>query len=156
MKRAPGLMLWLVATSACAIQVSEDQRTMTLIERAVDLPEGSKPIEQYSRYYASRPDGKIIAIYVLPIEPPTDEVEDYGCEVMLEDFESRPCNEDEIAEMAQQDEAAASIFDVADKSRWFDNYLELPAIMDGGCSQVTIIFDPSSKDIESADCNGLA
>jgi len=81
---------------------------------------------------------------------------DYGCEVMLEDFASRPCTEAEKAEIAEREDAAADLYGQANQSRWFDNYGDLPMIVDGGCDLIVIIFDPQSQQVESTQCNGEA
>ena len=122
---------------------------------AVVLPEKAGSLEDYSRAYATGPDGKVITIYVTPhAANPADE--DGGCEVMLENLESRPCTKAEEAELASHDEALAATLGKAGQSRWFDDYLELPRILDGGCNAVTIIYDPHTKKVESAECNGEA
>lgn len=128
---------------------------MQAIEKAVILPEKASALDEYSRNYATGPDGKVIGIYVTPhdIDPAG---EDVGCEVMLEDLESRTCTEAEEAELAARDQALAAKQGNAGQSRWFDDYLELPTIMDGGCDVVTIIYDPRAKRVESAECNGEA
>lgn len=128
---------------------------MQAIETAVELPAGAKALGEYSRNYALRPDGKVIAVYVVP-KAVKHRDSDYGCEVMLEDFESRPCTDAEEAKMAAQEDTTADLFGQANQSRWFDNYGDLPIIMDGGCDLIEIIFDPQSRQIESTQCNGEA
>ncbi len=128
---------------------------MRVIESAVELPVGAEALEEYSRNYALRPDGKVMAVYVTPLPTEARGSED-GCEVMLEDMDSRPCTEAEEAEIASNDEVMAASFGQADQSRWFDDYRDLPMIMDGGCSLIEIIYDPQSQLIESTQCNGEA
>jgi hypothetical protein len=156
MKLILASILFLASVAAATAPLSEHQSIMRQIESSVQLPEGAKPIDQYSRNYALRPDGKVVAIFVIPPEPMWDDSEGFGCEVALEDFATRPCTEEEIAEIKQQDAATAASFGAADESRWFSDDGELPTILDGGCTQVEIVFDPHSKQIESAECNGLA
>lgn len=136
-------------------QASEQELTMRAIESAVQLPAGAKPLEEYSRNYASRPDGKVIGVYVLPM-PTEAQVGDVGCEVMVENFDSRPCTDAEKAEIAGQEKATADLFGQANQTRWFEDYRELPMILDGGCDLIEIIFDPRSHLIQSAQCNGEA
>ena len=123
------------------------------IEEAVVLPEGARPLDAYSRNYALQPDGKVIAVFVIPHEK-GGVAEGAGCEIMLENGDARPCTEAELAEDKAFDEALANAQDEAGQSRWFDDRLELPAVNGGGCGVVTIIYDPRSKQIESAECNG--
>ena len=161
MKIVLGSVLLLALASACAAPVPESQSApeskhqplMTLIEATVHLPEGAKAIDQYSRNYAYRDDGKVVAIYATPLQSMDDDI---GCDVMRANFESRPCNEEEVTTMQKKHADAVAMFGKANESRWFDNFLELPIIDDGGCGQVVIVFDPSSNKIESARCNGVA
>ena len=146
----------LTAGAGCLqAQASEHELIIRAIESAVQLPAGAKPLQEYSRNYASLPDGKVIGIYVLPItsEPQRDDV---GCEVALENFGSRPCTDAELAEGVAREKASAELFGQANQARWFDDYRELPMILDGGCILVEIIFDPKSHRIQSAQCNGEA
>lgn len=148
-------LLALFAGSACSAQSSEQEAIIETIEKAVVLPEKAGSLEEYSRNYASGPDGKVIGIYVTPYAAdPADG--DLGCEVMLENLGSRPCTKAEEAEQASHDQALAATLGEAGQSRWFDDYLELPTILDGGCDAVTIIYDPHTKKVESAECNGDA
>jgi hypothetical protein len=146
--------LLLTLAIACTDSMSEREALISRIEAKLVLPEGANSIDTYSRNYAFTPDGKVIAIYVTPFVAATREGPDYGCEVMLEDFESRSCTDDEISEMKHQDVAAVELFGAADQSRWFNDYLELPSISDGGCMQIEIVFDPQAQRIERARCNG--
>jgi len=146
----------LVSGAACSQQqTSEHELVMQAIETAVELPAGARALGEYSRNYALRPDGKVMAVYVMP-KPVKVRDSDYGCEVMLEDFASRPCTEAEKAEIAEREDAAADLYGQANQSRWFDNYGDLPMIVDGGCDLIVIIFDPQSQQVESTQCNGEA
>jgi hypothetical protein len=100
---------------------------MRAIDTAVELPAGAKALGEYSRNYEMRPDGKVMAVYVMP-KPVKARDSDYGCEVMLKDFESRPCTDAEEAEIAGQEDVTADLFGQANQSRWFDNYSDLPMI----------------------------
>lgn len=128
---------------------------MRAIETAVKLPAEAKALDNYSRNYALRPDGMVVAIYVIPRSTEGREGED-GCEVILKDLGSRPCTDAEKKKIADEERAAAELFGRANQSRWFDDYRDLPVILDGGCDQIEIIFDPNSRAIQSAQCNGEA
>lgn len=128
---------------------------MRAVEAAVVLPEGAGALGEYSRNYAVGPDGKIIAHYIIPFATSNSDEED-GCEVMLEDLESRPCTDEEVAEMDRDDLAYAERMGKAGQSRWFDSYGELPLVLDGGCGFIEIIYDPKEKRVERAECNGEA
>lgn len=144
----------LTTSAGCSQErASEQELIMRAIESSVQLPATAKPLQEYSRNYASRPDGKVIGIYVLPW---TTEVEvgDVGCERMLENFKSRPCTDAEKTASAGREKAAAEVFGQANQTRWFDDYRKLPMILDGGCDLIEIIFDPQSHLIQSVQCNG--
>ena len=79
---------------------------------------------------------------------------DIGCEVMLENFESRLCTDAEEVEIAGQERATVDLFGQADHTRWFDDYRDLPMVDHGGCDLIEIIFDPPSQLIQSTRCNG--
>ena len=144
----------LTSGAGCSqVQPSEQELIMRAIESAVQLPAGAKPLKEYSRNYASLPDGKVIGIYVLPMTTEAQR-DDVGCEVALKNFGSRPCTDAEMAEGAAREKAFAELFGQANQTRWFNDYRKLPIIKDGGCILVEIIFDPQSHLIQSAQCNG--
>ncbi|WP_336979468.1 hypothetical protein [Altererythrobacter fulvus] len=149
------LMSLLTSVGNCAGQPSEHQGLMSTIEEIVRLPEGARPIDDYSRNYAMGSDGKVIAVYVIPREPRESLWAD-GCEVALGDFKSRPCTKEEVAEMVREDAQGVAAFGKADESRWFDDPDALPYFTDGGCALIEIVFDPRSRKVESARCNGEA
>lgn len=123
---------------------------MQAVETAAELPAGAGPISDYSRNYARQPDGKIIAVFVTPHD--TDK--EGGCEIMLANGDARPCTEAELAEGKAFDEALSNARGEAGQSRWYDDRIDLPAMNGGGCAMVTIIYDPATKRVESAECNG--
>jgi hypothetical protein len=126
---------------------------MEEIERVVVLPEGAKPLNAYGRNYAYSGKDMVTAIYLLPF-PPLNMSE--GCEVMLEDFESRPCTDEEIAEIAKSDETAVAAQTPAGERRWYNSSHDLPFINDGGCTQVTVDYDTATRRVLKAACNGHA
>lgn len=143
----------LFAGATCSERSSDQEDVIRVIEAAVKLPAGAKASEDYARNYALRPDGNVIGVYVVP--QPAEPLEgDYGCELMLEDFGSRPCTEAEEAEIANHKKAATDLFGRANRSHWFEDFRDLPVIFDGGCDVIEIIFDPGPQRIESARCNG--
>lgn len=40
--------------------------------------------------------------------------------------------------------------------RWLDDYRNLPAVSDGGCSIVNVVYDPKAPSVPEAFCNGVA
>jgi hypothetical protein len=50
--------------SACSSPESAEQkRLMDTIEARVQLPFGAHPLSAYARYYSSKPNGRVVAIY---------------------------------------------------------------------------------------------
>ncbi len=150
----------LGALTSCTSHISDQQQIMRTIESRIQLPEGARPIESYSRNYARLPDNKILAVYIEPLEPSSiDETEDYGCEVMGSidengEMESRPCTEDELEEMKEMENAISESHGNANGSRWFKNSHDLPFMDGGGCSQIEVIFDLRSDSFDRIRCNG--
>lgn len=146
----------LFGVAACSQQQSsKHELVMRTIEMAVNLPAEAKALDKYSRNYAVRPDGKVVGIYVIPRSTEGQGSEN-RCEVILKDLGSRPCTGAEKTKIADEEKAAAELFGQAGQSRWFDDYRDLPMILDSGCDQIKIVFDPNSRAIESAQCNGEA
>ena len=117
---------------------------MDRIEKAVRLPDRARPLSEYARYYAER-EREVVAVYIIP---PRDEIRaGEACEELLENMSTRdvPC------EPMKSDWAMP-----AGSRRWFKSEQELPFISDGGCSQITVIFDKPKGIVKSADCNGGA
>jgi hypothetical protein len=139
--------------SACAAQVSTaSDKLMDELEQQVRLPTGASPLQDYARHYAFEKDGKVIGIYLLrapssgqglPNQAPDD-----GCEVLGLDGDEVtgkpvPCT-------AQPEVLAAG------KRRWFSDFEELPIRFDGGCGMITVRFNPATRQVEEAFCNGFA
>jgi hypothetical protein len=45
---------------------------------------------------------------------------------------------------------------LAGESRWLDRADDMPIRFDGGCSQINILFDLRTREVEQAFCNGSA
>ena len=116
---------------------------MDQIERQVRLPEGARSIEDYARYYAQSSNSKIIAKYLVPIS--YDLGPDEGCEELLENFSSREVRCEPLP-------AFPGI--AAGERKWLEDEGELPSMSDGGCMQVTVIYDRAKSAVTSALCNG--
>ncbi len=150
----------LASLAGCVSLPSERDKLIDTIETRVRLPQGAETLRAYSRNYAYLPDRKIIGVYVLPMEPlASSSGGDVGCEIAGEidadgNTESSPCTDTDMAELAAHDRQRAETFGKAGECRWFAEYLDLPSIVDGGCSQVTIVFDPRTETFERTECNG--
>lgn len=124
---------------------------MTAIERAIQLPKGAKPLNAYGRNYAFSGTNKVIATYLIPF-PPVDMSE--GCDVMLENGDSRPCTKKEIKESAKSDSRDIVAQTPAGQRRWYNDPRSLPEISDGGCAQVSVEYEIATHHIVSVRCNG--
>jgi hypothetical protein len=145
----------LLSLAACASAEppSEEQALIAQIEGLVQLPEGAEPLDYYARHYARLPDGKVIAIYAPPAPPWQWDNPDYGCAVAQVDLGTRPCTKAEIAELQEQDLRFAEGRGSSNSIHWHEDYRELPAIDDGGCSVITVIFN-QQRQFEEVSCNG--
>ena len=122
----------------------KDDKLLDLIESRVRLPEGSGRLSAYARHYAADENGMIIGVYAPGYRPPGP---DEACEeVLIEGSTTRevPCPEDEADRL------------LAGQRRWVENGGKLPGIMDGGCSVITVVYDPKAGVVKSATCNGEA
>ena len=135
----------MLLLSGCSTAEERDREAvMNQIEKQVQLPDGARPLREYARYYAEH-EGEVVAVYMIP---PNDEIRPGdGCEELLENLTTRevPC------EPMKTDWAMP-----AGERRWFRSEQELPFINDGGCLQITVIFDRAKAVVKSADCNGMA
>lgn len=126
---------------------------MNRIERVLVLPKGAKPLSAYGRNYALSGSDKVVATYLIPFPSLDPSV---GCEVMLEDFNSRPCTKKEIRELDKSNADSVAAQAPAGKRRWFASREGLPFINDGGCMQVNVEYDIPSQQITATFCNGYA
>ncbi|MFD0847047.1 hypothetical protein [Sphingosinicella xenopeptidilytica] len=126
---------------------------MDEIERPVVLPKNAETLDKYGRNYAPDVGGKILATYIIPISPLGM---DTGCDVMLENFASRPCAKEEIEEASRMEAKIVDAQTPAGKRRWFRNPRELPYINDGGCQQVSVEYDATTRRVLTVVCNGEA
>ena len=148
------------ALASCTSHIFDQEQIMRTIESRIELPEGARPIESYSRNYARLPDNKILAVYIEPSEPNSnDETEGYGCEIIGSidengELESRPCTEDELEETKELENAISESQGIANSSRWFKNLYDLPVMDGGGCSLIEARYDLRSDSFDSIECNG--
>jgi hypothetical protein len=124
---------------------------MDEIERSVVLPKGANSLAAYGRNYAFADRGRVVASYLVPLPLPNF---DDGCEEMLENFSSRPCTQEEVAEGAASNARAAAARTAAGKRRWLRKPMDLPHIGDGGCMEVRVEFDTAAHRVLSVACNG--
>ena len=137
----------LLAVAGCVRTPSREEVLMDEIERKVVLPTDAQPLESYGRNYTFSNNRNVVATYLIPLAPP---LRGEGCEMMLENFSSRPCTKEEVSEGA----TAKDIETVAGKRRWFKSSNNLPFISDGGCAQINITYDTTAHRVLSVTCNG--
>jgi hypothetical protein len=131
--------------TACTTPEQQERDLLTdRIEDRVKLPEGARRLADYARYYAFDENGLVVGVYAPGYVAPNA---DDACEEMLEDFTTRevPCPSETDSDRL-----------LADQRRWVDDTDKLPLIMDGGCSVITVIYDPKAGEVKSAYCNGEA
>lgn len=116
---------------------------MEAVESRVKLPDGAKPLSYYARHYALNDEGLVVGVYAPGYRAPGPH---QSCEELLENMTSRPvpCEEDVGDRLP------------SGQRQWVANVNELPLIMDGGCSVITVIYDPKASMVKSTTCNGEA
>lgn len=149
--RYPALLLGILLSS-CAAQPTREEALMDAIEKGVQLPPGAKSLNSYGRYYTYADSGKVTAIYLLPM-PSADTVA--GCSTIVDDT-LVPCTAEEIAEARKMEVEMQARQLEAGERRWVKDESEIPHIMDGGCSQVSILFGIAEKRVIRIGCNGDA
>jgi hypothetical protein len=127
-----------------------EQALMNEIEQAAELPSKSSPIQNYGRYYAVKDKDRIIAVYLLPAvkSDPED-----GCSTFDKHFNLRPCTTKEIAAIMESKAQRDAYYLRAGERRWYATANELPHRADGGCSIVTIEYDPQTRRFLRIECN---
>jgi len=118
---------------------------MNEIEKQVQLPKGARNIDNYARYYAAGPEGQVIGIYLLPVGGSAVTGE---CEELMEDMTSRPVPCPQLRFPTDDIKAG--------ERRWLEDQQKLPLVNDGGCDVVNVLFNPTTRQIEQAICNGVA
>jgi hypothetical protein len=136
------------ALCACSTP-TEQSRLVAEIERKISLPRGAEAADRYVRFYAFADGGKVLARWVVPREGEAQR--EGGCkeEVLTgNELDSREARCDSLP--------AWPPGGVAGESRWLDRADDMPIRFDGGCSQINILFDLRTREVEQAFCNGSA
>lgn len=111
------------------------------IESVVVLPTDAADIDSYSRYYAIRQDGSVLATYLIHMPGYLETV----AEACREDQGDRfpcPINGGELRLVE------------AGKRAWVEDPLDIPGISGGSCRQVTIEYLPVEERFLRVECNG--
>lgn len=127
--------------SACSqLAASRHEALMDRIDGALVLPAKARPLREYARYYAQRPDGKI-AVFLTAYTYAGPRPADYGCSEMLVNGASNEVPCDPITEPQ------------AGERHWID-IERMPEASDGGCSIINAVYNPSAQRTVSLRCNG--
>ena len=132
-------MLFLLP--ACTTpEVRQHGKLMDIIEARVKLPHGARALSEYARHYAVDEQGFVVGVYAPGYRAPAP---DEGCE-LLENMAWRPvpCEEPDGDRL------------LAGQRQWVGNADSLPLILDGGCSVISVVYDPKAGAIKSATRNG--
>lgn len=140
----------VLLAASCTAPPSREQVLMEEIERTIRLPSDADPLQSYSRHYAFHSSEMVEAVYVTPYAPP-DLRE--GMEVMTANG-SRPATPQEIAETEASDALSREQWGEAGKRYWHSTKDAFPMISDGGCDQISILYDVAAKRFETIGCNG--
>jgi hypothetical protein len=126
--------------AACSPPQSPQDAMMDAIEAGLQLPPGASALSAYGRSYAyDRESREIVGVYVIPAsqEPPG---------VTCEPLSSGGAVEcpDMPADLP------------AGQRRWVKDMMALPDVSDGGCSILTLRYDPQRERVKEIGCNGHA
>ncbi len=140
MARTVVSLILAMTVSSCG-EMSAREKLVKQIEDAVVLPADAADMDSYSRYYTMRTDGSVLATYLIHM-PGYREAVAEACRESEGDW--FPCpNEGGEVRLAE-----------AGESTWVGDPLDIPAISDGGCRQVTIEYLPEEARFLRVACNG--
>ncbi|KQM57181.1 MULTISPECIES: hypothetical protein [unclassified Sphingomonas] len=123
---------------------------MEEIERTIRLPRDADPLESYARHYAFRGLQTVEAVYVTSYAQPNLRE---GMEVMTANG-SRPATPREIAETEALDALSREQWGEAGKRYWHSTPDAFPMLSDGGCDQISILYDVAAKRFRMNGCSG--
>jgi hypothetical protein len=139
----PFALLLASVIEPSSINLKARERLMDRIERAVILPQRAAPLSDYGRNFAPLGNGQIVAIYLRPAPPITEQSNCVHGDM-------KPCSTEEIQKLNADRASVAA----AGERRWFTDPSDLPKIVDGGCSVITIHYDLPQERVISVFCNG--
>ena len=121
----------------------QHNQVMDAVEARLKLPHGAGKLSEYARHYALDERGLVVGVYSPGYRAPSP---NETCEELLEDMTTRtvPCEEPPGDRLP------------AGQRQWVGDTSKLPGISDGGCSVITVIYDPNAGIVKSANCNGVA
>jgi len=152
------MVLAALIAAPVAAQGSPEQLTISNhIESVIVLPEGAKPLSEYSRNYAILSDGAVMAVYWRP-HPPIEKGTKCGWFIHKNsadppNFEFETCSDAHIEAENRRIAEIMSQFAPVGSSRWHAQTEDLPMQFGGHCNYITIIYKPALGEFESIECN---
>lgn len=116
---------------------------MDTIEQGIKLPIGAEQLPRYARAYKFTSPDRVSAFYFIP----DDSFDGEFCTVAR----SGGRTNGQIALLCPPPDGMEP-----GERRWFRDDVDLPDVLDGGCSYITVEYDVQRKAITSASCNGEA
>ena len=127
----------LAACSPSGPPPSPQDAMMDAIEAGLQLPPGASALSAYGRSYAYDQESReIVGVYVIPASPNPP---------------GTTCTSLSGAAVACPD---MPLDLPAGQRRWVKDVTALPDVSDGGCSILTLRYDPQRKRVKDIGCNG--
>lgn len=99
-------------------------------------------VQRYSQYYFERVDGSIAASFVIHI-PDSETARTHVKNACTRDMKlDYPCNQDDYG-----------IVDPGQR-KWLEREIDLPGILGGGCTVITLAYNPKTDTVSVPQCNG--
>lgn len=148
----------LIAAPVAAQGSPEQLAISSHIEFVIVLPEGAKPLSEYSRNYTFLSDGAVMAVYYRP-PPPYEKGMKCGRFIIQENRAEPPkiewetCSDAHVEAENRRRAEIMSQFAPVGSSRWHAQTEDLPMQFGGQCNYITIIYKPALGEFESIECN---
>lgn len=145
MRTLKALILLLLTAGTSPLGPQECDRLAEKIEAKVELPAGAKPLSAYGRNYAFRNNGEVVGVYMLPFMV-------FDGHESCFDGAGKPCTKEARDRLKRYSDARRASQASPGTRRWFASERDLPLIMHGGCTRITVIYDIPTG-LASARCN---
>ncbi|MFY7745686.1 MAG: hypothetical protein ACOVQY_09670 [Erythrobacter sp.] len=130
------------------LTAAEQSAVIKRIEASIGLPPSAASMDEYSRNYGMRGDGKVLGVYAKRRN------------LSVSDDICKGCTEEQRQErqrLAKETEDWwVERYAPTGESRWIGNFDDYPSLMDGGCLQIQVIYDLAKQHVEGVWCNGVA
>lgn len=144
--RTQAALIALVSLASCSTPEERQQtQLMDEIEARIELPDGALPLSKYARFYAYDDTGRVVGLYLIPHAPmPPDE----GCSELQENLSPKSVDCSSLP--------SDPLGGVGENERRWLNRDVMPGVSDGGCGVIEVVYQPVTKIVEKASCNGVA